>query len=292
MVEKERIAAANEEAHEAWNGVLFDRWVQFREIVTTGLAPHGEAALDAHPPRPGDRVLDIGCGLGDTTLRLAELVGPEGEAVGVDVSARMIEAARDDAERVGAPNASFEAADVQVATLEGSFDYVFGRMGTMFFANPVVALRNVRASMAPGARLCMVVWRQKIDNEWLHRAEQVVEKYLEEPEETDEPTCGPGPFSMANADTTSDVLLGAGFTGIEFRRCDIPIEIGNDLDRAVEFVMALGPAGEVIRLAGDSADEVRPQIEASLREALGEFVGPDAVTASASTWIVSATSPL
>jgi ubiquinone/menaquinone biosynthesis C-methylase UbiE len=290
-VEKEKVAAANEEAHEAWNGVLHDRWVQFREIVTTGLAPHGEAALLAHPPKPGDRVLDIGCGLGDTTLRIAELVGPEGEAVGVDVAARMIETARKDAERAGAPNIRFEAADIQVAELDGTFDYAFSRMGTMFFANPVAALRNVREALAPGGRLCMVVWRRKLDNEWLYRAEKVVEDYLEEPEETDEPTCGPGPFSMAGADTTSDVLLGAGFTDVEFHRCDIPIEIGNDLDRAVEFVMALGPAGEVIRLAGDDADRVRPVIEASLRKALAEFVEPDGVRALASTWIVAATSP-
>ena len=152
-------------------------------------------------------------------------------------------------------------------------------------------MRNVRSAMSPGGRLCIVVWRRKLDNEWLHRAEKVVEDYLEEPEETDEPTCGPGPFSMAGADTTSDVLLGAGFSEIEFHRCDIPIEIGNDLDRAIEFVMALGPAGEVIRLAGEKADEVRPVIEASLREAMVEFVGPDGVRASASTWIVSAISP-
>src|SRR5581483_4427821 len=119
------------------------------------------------PPPPGGRVLDIGCGFGDTTQRLAQLVGPEGEAVGVDVSPRFIEASRREAEEAGVANARFFAADVQTADdLGGPYDHAFSRMGTMFFANPVVALRGVRAALRPGARLVMVVWRRREDNEW------------------------------------------------------------------------------------------------------------------------------
>jgi ubiquinone/menaquinone biosynthesis C-methylase UbiE len=287
----ERVAADNEEALEAWDGVLFDRFLQFREIVTVGLGAHGEAALAAHPPQSGDRVLDIGCGFGDTSLRIAELVGDSGSVLGVDVAPRFIEAAQAEAEEAGAANVSYAVRDVQVTSFEDRFDYAFARFGTMFFANPVAAMRNVREALTPGGRLCMVVWRRKLDNDWLHRAETVVEEFVEEPEETDEPTCGPGPFSMANADTVSDILLNAGFTGVELRRCDIPILIGRDLDHAVEFVTAIGPAGEVIRLAGDEAEKIRPQIEAALREALAEFGGPGGVVADASTWIVSASAP-
>jgi ubiquinone/menaquinone biosynthesis C-methylase UbiE len=287
----ERVAADNEEALEAWDGVLFDRFVKFREIVTAGLGAHGEAALAAHPPQPGDRVLDIGCGFGDTSLRIAGLVGGSGSVLGVDVAPRFIEAAQREAERAGGDNVSFAVRDVQVTKFEDRFDYAFARFGTMFFANPVAAMRNVREALVPGGRLCMVVWRRKLDNEWLHRAEKVVEEHVEEPEESDEPTCGPGPFSMANADTTSDILLNAGFTEVELRRCDIPILIGRDLDHAVEFATAIGPAGEVIRLAGNEAEKIRPQIEAALREALAGFERPNGVIASASTWIVSAMAP-
>jgi SAM-dependent methyltransferase len=287
----ERVAAENEEALEAWDGVLFDRFLKFREIVTEGLGAHGEAALAAHPPRPGDRVLDIGCGFGDTSLRIAGLIGDSGSVLGVDVAPRFIEAARKEAEQGGSGNVGFAVRDVQVTDFEDRYDYAFARFGTMFFANPVAAMRNVRKSLTPGGRLCMVVWRRKLDNDWLHRAETVVEDYVEEPEETDEPTCGPGPFSMANADTVSDILLNAGFNEVELRRCDIPILIGRDLDHAVEFVTAIGPAGEVIRLAGEQAEKIRPRIEAALREALAEFEGPDGIVADASTWIVSATAP-
>ena len=114
----------------------------------------------------------------------------------------------------------------------------------------------------------------------MRRAEQVVDEYLEHPEETDEPTCGPGPFSMANADTVSEQLKIAGFEEIALRRCDLPLKIGDDLDHAVEFNMALGPAGEVLRLWEDRVEEIRPKIAAELREALAEFEGPDGVYAA------------
>jgi ubiquinone/menaquinone biosynthesis C-methylase UbiE len=262
--------------------------VEHREIVTTGLGAHGEAALRLYAPETGQRVLDIGCGFGDTTQRLAGIVGPEGEALGVDVAERFIETARAEAAEGGATNTRFMATDVQFTTFEDRFDFAFSRMGTMFFANPVAALRNVRNALAPGGRLCMVVWRRKLDNDWVHRAEQTVEQFVTEPDETDEPTCGPGPFSMADADTTSQILLNAGFEDIAFHRSDIDISLGRDLDQAVAFVTALGPAAEVIRLAGGQAVNVRPQIEAALREALSEFVTPDGVQAPASTWIVAA----
>lgn len=283
---EEAVAASNREAAEAWSGPLFDRFVMYRDLVAGGLGAHGEMALSLDPPPHGARALDLGCGFGDTTQRLAELVGPEGEVRGLDVSEPFVELARREAE--GIANVSFAVADVQVADLGGPYNYAFSRMGLMFFANPVQALRNVRAALAPGGRLCAVVWRRKLDNQWVRRAEEVVAGYLDHPEETDEPTCGPGPFSMANADTVSEQLLIAGSEDVSLRRCDLPLKIGNDLDHAVEFNMALGPAGEVLRLWGDRVDEIRTRIAAELREALTEFDGPEGIYAPASTWIVSA----
>jgi SAM-dependent methyltransferase len=284
------IAPTNEEAAEAWNGVLFDRFVKYRHLVAAGLGAHGEEALQADPPQAGERVLDIGCGFGETTQRIAELVGPEGSVLGFDVAERFVEIAEEEAE-AGPANVSFASGDLQVTEFEQRFDYAFSRMGTMFFANPVPAMRNVRQALVPGGRLCMVVWRRKLENEWVRRSEQVVERFVEEPEESDEPTCGPGPFSMGDADVTSQILLGAGFEQVTLRRCDIPIQIGRDLEEAIAFATALGPAGEVIRLAGEEAERIRPEIEQALREALADFEGPDGVSAPASTWIVSARAP-
>jgi SAM-dependent methyltransferase len=281
------VAPANQEATDAWSGPLFDRFLRFRPYVAEGLGAHGEVAMEAHPPRPGDRALDIGCGFGDTTRRLGELVGGDGEAVGIDVAAPFVELAREEAATTGVGNVEFRLGDVQVADLGGPYDYVFSRMGVMFFANPVQALRNVRAAMRPGGRLTVVVWRRKLDNPWVWEAEQVVEQYLEHPEETEEPTCGPGPFSMANADTVTEQLRIAGFEAIELRRSDLPMPMGT-LENAVDLTMAIGPAGEVLRLWGDRVEEIRPRIASEIGAALKQFETEDGVRAPASTWIVSA----
>lgn len=280
---------ANAEAIEAWDGPLFERFVQYRHVVVAGLAKHGDEAMRVQPPAPGDRVLDIGCGFGDTTQQLAALVGPEGSALGVDASPRFIEAATSEA--AGLENVRFGVMDVEAAAFEDRFDYAFSRFGVMFFANPVAAFRNVRAALEPGGRLAMVVWRSKVENDWVYRAQTIVERFVTKPERYDDPTCGPGPFALGNADTTSGILLSAGFEDVTLRRLDLPIMIGTDLDEAIELVMSLGPAGEILRLQGDRAAHLHEPIRAALREGLGEWDGPDGVIAPASTWIVSAVAP-
>ena len=285
------VASENLEAQEAWNGVLFDRFLRYRDIVIGGLSVFGDEALRVHPPQEGDRALDVGCGFGDTAQQIARLVGPSGSVLGVDIAPRFIEQARAEAEEAGVENARFEVRDVQVTTFDGEFDYVFSRFGTMFFDNPVPALRNLRAAMPAGARYCSVVWRRKVDNPWLHVAEEVVKPLLPDPDEseTDEPRCGPGPFSMADADTLTGQLRSAGFTDITLRRYDAMLQFGTSLDRAVEMNLALGPAAEALRLAGDKGAEMRPKLEKLLHDALGQFVQDDGeVEAQASTWIVTA----
>jgi ubiquinone/menaquinone biosynthesis C-methylase UbiE len=282
------ISPANAEAIEAWDGPLFDRFVKYRHIVVEGLKKFGDDAMRMYPPPAGARVLDIGCGFGDTTQQLATLAGPDGFAVGVDAAPRFIEAARSEAAGAGVGNVRFEVMDVELASFDETFDYAFSRMGTMFFANPVAALRNVRRALAPGTRLVMVVWRIREDNEWLYRAQQITERFVRKPEEYDEPTCGPGPFSMANADTTSGILKSAGFHEITLRRHDLPFSAGSDIEEAIDLTMDLGPAGEILRLQGDRAAHLHEPIRQALRDGMADFAGPDGVVAPASTWIVSA----
>jgi SAM-dependent methyltransferase len=274
----------NAEAQRAWDGVLFDRFLAFRHLIVA-LAQHGLAAMQLSPPPVGARVVDLGCGFGDSTQQLGELVGEQGSVLGVDISPRFIDLALTES---AAQNVRFEVMDVQAAPFGETFDYAFSRFGTMFFASPVAAMRNVRASLEPDGRLVSVVWRKREENPWMYVAEQVVKPLVEIPEETDEARCGPGPFSMASADTLSSQLQLAGFREVSCTRNDMPIKIGNDLDEAVEFNLALGPAAEAVRLAGDEGAALRPKLAALLHEALGPFETPEGVFAGSSAWIVTA----
>src|ERR1700750_2503487 len=127
------VATENEEATEAWSGVLFDRFMEYRDLIVVGLKAHGDAAMEHYPPAAGDRVLDIGCGFGDTTQQLAARVGPEGHATGVGVSEPFVEASIAEAKEAGIENVDFFATDVQVGDLRGPYAYAYSRMGVMFF---------------------------------------------------------------------------------------------------------------------------------------------------------------
>ncbi|KAB2899778.1 MAG: class I SAM-dependent methyltransferase [Kofleriaceae bacterium] len=279
----------NGEAREAWNGVLFDKFVRYRDALVSGFGPCSTAALERHPLRPGARVLDIGCGFGDTTQQIARLVGDTGEAVGVDLAPRFVETAQREAAAAGVRNARFAVADVQSDPVGGPYDHAFSRFGTMFFASPVVALRNLRRSLRVGSTLCMVVWRKKEENAALFDVERAVLAIVPLPATTEEPTCGPGPFSMASPDVVSEQLLAAGFARATFERFDIQMRVGADLASAVEMMMDIGPAGEVMRLAGVEARRREPEVFAAVQDVLRPHQRADGVSLPASTWIVTAT---
>lgn len=278
---------------EAWNTVLFDKFERFKHLLLAGLAGHSDELLARGQFREGDRVLDVGCGFGDSTIKIAGLVGPSGEAVGVDCARRFIETGERDAEDAGITNAKFFVADVQDDDLRGPYDQAFARFGTMFFMSPVPALRNIRKALRPGGGFAQIVWRKREDNPWLHDAELRVREIVPvvTHDDTDQVHCGPGPFSMSGPDMVSSMMKAAGYAGIGFERFDTDICIGRDLDEAVEFAIALGPAGEIIRLAGADGERLLPQVSAALREALSRYARKDGVWAPSSTWFITARNP-
>jgi ubiquinone/menaquinone biosynthesis C-methylase UbiE len=278
---------------EAWNTVLFTKFCRFRHLLVDGLSQHSDAAFERCTYPAGARVLDVGCGFGDSTLRIARQVGPTGEAVGVDCAENFVRAAETLARKEGVDNARFFIGDAQWGELRGPYDHAFARFGTMFFEMPGAAMRNVRKALKPGGTFTQIVWRRREENPWLHEAELRVKQIVPvvSHEETDQVHCGPGPFSMAGPDMVSTMLRGAGFERIAFERFDCDICIGRDMNDAIEFAMALGPAGEIIRLAGAEGEKRKPQVVAALGEALAPYARADGVWAPSSTWFVSATNP-
>jgi ubiquinone/menaquinone biosynthesis C-methylase UbiE len=277
----------------AWNTVLFDKFSRFKHLLTVGLGVHSAEFFRREPFRPGARVIDIGCGFGDTTVEVARAVGSTGAAAGCDCAANFIHAAEEDAKRENARNVSFFVADVQTEALGGPYDYAFSRFGTMFFNLPGAALRNIRRALVPGGEFSMIVWRRREDNPWTYDAERRVKEIVPviSHEDTDQVHCGPGPFSLSGADHTSSLLLSAGFQRIVLERHDADICIGRTLEEAVDFGMTLGPAGEIIRLAGEEGAKRRPQVVAALSEVFAPYVRPNGVWAPSSAWFVTAVNP-
>lgn len=274
-----------------WNEVLAPKFIRFKHILVDGLSHHSEAIFPSLPVHPGDQVLDVGCGFGDTAIKLAGLVGPKGNVTGVDCCDAFLDFARAEVRTRGLTNVCFVRADAEIALPTGQYDFVFSRFGTMFFANPVAGLRNMRKALRPGGRMVHIVWRERKDNPWLSMAKEVVLRFLPPPG-ADAQTCGPGPFSMADEATVRKMMTVAGYQDIEFRRVDAPVLVGKDVRDAIAFQLAIGPAGEVFREAGAEAERKRPEIEAALADAINrQKTGAEGIVMDSSSWVISAINP-
>jgi SAM-dependent methyltransferase len=286
------VAIANEEAVRAWDTVLYERWKSNRKVFVGALQEVTGDIFELFPPLTSARCIDIGCGFGETTQQMAGLVGPGGFVVGIDSSRRFIEDARREAGEAGVENVAFEVADAQTAEWEPVYDYAFSRMGTQFFAAPVPAMRAIRGALKPGGRLAKICWRRKAESPMWAETEQVVQRFLSRPDEYEADTCGPGPFSLGNPETTHGILEAAGFDAIELHQRDFDYFMGANMDEAVDALLAIGPGAELIRLNGEYGESRRGEIAEALRDHLTTWQRPDgSIVGRGSVWIVAATNP-
>jgi ubiquinone/menaquinone biosynthesis C-methylase UbiE len=273
-----------------WNNVLVAKFERFRNILMEGLSYHSRVPLQKLQLAPGSKVLDVGCGWGDTAIQLAGMVGPTGSVLGLDCCDAFLEKGRNDAKAAGLANIRFVEADVQAYRFEPEYDLCFSRFGMMFFANPVAAMRNIRSALKPGGRLMFVTWRALEDNPWLGLPKQVVSQFLPSPGE-DAQSCGPGPFSMASQSVVSGQLKAAGFEDVAYERADGEVMVGSTIDQAIQFQLALGPAGEIVREAGIEAERRKGEIDEALREVLARHEKNGQVLMNSSSWTITARRP-
>ena len=283
-------SAATDEFTSFWNTVLVPKFERHRNILLDGLSYHSDVPLRHLELAPGADVLDVGCGWGDTAIALARKVGPTGSVVGLDCCEAFLKKGREDARAAGLANVSFVDADVQTCRFDRRYDFCFSRFGMMFFSNPVAAMRNIRTALKPGARLMFIVWRALDENPFMGIPKQTVLEFLPPPGENAQ-TCGPGPFSMANPETVAAQLKAAGFEGAEFTRTDGEVMVGANVEQAMEFQLALGPAGEIFREAGAQAVAQQREIEDALRQALARHVRDGRVYMQSSSWTIAARNP-
>lgn len=266
-----------------WNGAVGAHWAAEQEKNDRLIKAFGEAALSAAGARAGERVLDVGCGCGDTSLALADRVGVMGRVIGVDVSAAMLDVARQRAD--GRDNLTFIEADASRAELPGPFDLLYSRFGVMFFDQPEAAFRHMRAAMKDDGRLAFACWQKPQDNPWamvpMLAAREASGLDLPPPDPH-----APGPFAFADAGRVKAILETAGFGAVKAETFEAPMFLGSTVKSAAIGCTKMGPASRIAREAGK---ERLPAITTAIEAALTPFAGADgSVALPGRVWVVTA----
>jgi SAM-dependent methyltransferase len=267
-----------------WNGPGGQHWTDRQQTQDVLLAPISDILIDRARAKPGERIIDVGCGCGATTIALAQKAGPTGHVFGVDISAPMLARARQVAP-AGLP-VDFVLADATVYPFDpASSDLLVSRFGVMFFAEPALSFANMRKALRPSGRLTFACWREPRDNPWMMAPLQAAYKHVPKlpqlgPED-------PGPFSFAAEQRVHRILGAAGFSGVAMEPCNLSLDVavGRGLDAAVESALEIGPASRA--LEGQPSD-LRAAATLSIREALAPFARGNTVPLAASIWIVTA----
>jgi SAM-dependent methyltransferase len=267
-----------------WNGPGGQRWASRQQAQDVLLAPVAEILINRARPQPGERIIDVGCGSGATSVAFARKVGPTGHVLGVDVSGPMLEQARQSAPR-DAP-VEFVLADATIYPFSAQrADLLASRFGVMFFADPTASFANMRKALRPSGRLTFACWREPRENPWMMTALQAVYQHVPKlPQQGPE---DPGPFSFALEARVQRILGEAGFAGVAMEPCALTLDIaiGQGLDAAVKSALEIGPASRA--LEGQPAD-IRAAATQSVRDILAPLVQGDTVPLGASIWIVTA----
>ena len=271
--------SVNAQQIEYWNGAVGQRWARLQETIDGNLAAITQALIPFAAAKPGERVLDIGCGCGTATIMLSKAVGPGGDVTGVDISAPMLAVAR-----ARGANANFLEADASVHLFKPTHELIFSRFGVMFFADPPAAFANIRKAQAPHGRLAFVCWRAVQDNLWAS-APFAAARDLLPPQEAADPLA-PRPFAFADDARLKGILSQAGFRDIRIEKLDSTMNMGATADEAAAQALNIGP---LARAASELDEPAREKIRARVRDTLAKFAGPQGIAPPAACWLVGAT---
>ena len=279
---------ANQEQIRYWNDESGPKWVRLQQRLDAQIEPLGLATMQHAGIRTGEQVLDVGCGCGQTSLELAQRVGPQGAVVGLDISQPMLARAQERQKELKLVNLEFIHADAQIYAFERDrFDLIFSRFGVMFFDDPAAAFCNLRTALRPTGRLCFICWQELAKNDWARVPLMAALQHVPPPPPL--PPHAPGPFAFADPDRVRHILTHAGFTDISLETYETALSLGGaaTVDEATDFSLEIGPVGTLLRTADA---ETRARVASSIRKAFGPYAGPNGVRLSGTMWIVFARS--
>ena len=268
-----------------WNATMGDAWVSQQGVIRDVFTSVTNVSLGAAAAKPGEHVIDIGCGTGDTLLDFAKIVGPSGAVLGVDVSVPMLGFAKHRVAEAGYGNVSCVLADAMNYAFEPRWaDLVYSRFGVMFFDDPVKAFSNIRSGMKPGARLAFACFRTMPESPWFRVPIEAARPHL--PAQPPADPLAPGMFSFASEERVRGILDDAGFREIALKAADVPMH-GKDVAQSMAFATQAGPLPAILE---KGSEEQRTRAIEAVREALAANIGTDGRRLSAGLWLVSALS--
>jgi SAM-dependent methyltransferase len=271
---------------EDWAGEMGVKWLTHIDRFEGMIAPIGDALLARAAIARGERVIDLGCGGGLTSLAAAQATGPDGAVLGLDISPDLIDAARRRAQDY--PNVRFVCADAAKVTLdEPPYDRLISRFGSMFFAEPYAAFTNLHGLLKPGGRIDLAIWAAPRDNPWMMELMGVARSHIDIP--SPDPRA-PGPFAFADLDYVRDILSHAGFSAPDFEPYKGEQAIGGPgatPDQAADFALASMAIGRALAEAGD---DVLARARTDLVALFGQrHVPGKGVMMANKVWLVTAT---
>jgi len=264
-----------------------EAWARMQDRTDALIEPLGRIAIERLGVVAGERILDVGCGCGHTLVQLADLAGPAGHVLGVDISPPMLACAREFV--AGRPTIALALGDAEVYAFgQAAFDAVYSRFGVMFFDDFRAAFRNLRAAARSGGRLSFVCWQALARNLWAERPLAAVMRLLPESAMPDMLREGrPGPFFMSDPARVRAILGDAGWKDVSLEPVEMPLHLGRaaTLEEAVEYSLQIGTAA---RAMTDAPEALKPALEVALREALAPFASDRGVFMDGAAFIVTA----
>lgn len=277
---------ANETQREYWNSAPGQRWVTLQRAFDRSFEELSEALFGAAGLRGGERVLDVGCGSGATTLEAARRAGPSGSALGVDVSEPLLALARERAAGAGLRNVAFVLADAQTEPFSRrAYDLLVSRLGVMFFDDPVAAFCNLRQALRPGGRLCFVCWAPLSLNPWFELPLAAGVRLLGEPDP--QPPRAPGPMAFSDQRYVRDILVRAGFGRVEVAEARLILHGHATVEEEAAFALAAGPLARLLT-AKNAGPQARESIARDVAAALAPFLTEDGVRTPGAFHLVAA----
>ena len=269
------MSSTNKEQEELWNGRLGKGFLYAGDYIDRLVSPFTQKVIEAVNPKPDDRILDVGCGGGSTTLLLAEAGA---DIRGIDISKKMISSAKNRSKNIS--NISFETGDAADISLIPVYSKIFSRFGVMFFSNPVGAFSNLKKGLRPGGSITFICWQALEKNRWINFAAETLLPF--QPKNLPKPDPrSPGGFAFGEKAYIEEILRESGYANIRVNPLETEFNLGKSVEEVMNFNENVGPLSGLLETLDEKNSARATQ---ALRDKVEDLMDNDGLFFSAAAW--------